>query len=481
MMETNTEKKQIKKAPTGIKGLDEITFGGLPYGRPTLVSGYAGSGKTVLAMQFLLNGITMFNEPGVFVSLEETEDDLRKNMASLGYDLVQMEKENSLCIENIVLKHSLIHKSGQFDLSPLFIRIEEAIKKVGAKRIAIDTFELIFNDIHDENIFRQELLRLILWLKKLELTAVFTAESRNSKLHSGIEEFITDCVIILKHEMVDNIYTRRFHILKYRGSRHGTNEYPFLINQSGISVLPITSEEKHQISSDIISTGIKEFDDLIIQKGLYIGSTTLLSGTSGVGKTTFAVSFCCNALEKGKRCLFYTFEESELQLKRNMKSLMFDLEHYEKQNLLKIISSRPTLHGIETHLVEIYRQIEEINPEVVVFDPFSDLIQLGTKSEVRNMLLRIIDFMKNKLITILVTALIHSSSTENELRISSLVDNWIKLEPVKTGRNTVTGITIVKIRGMEHSRTENILLFKKKGLGIKPFNEQSIEQQKEKI
>ncbi len=462
-----TREKQIKKVPTGIKGLDDVTFGGLPYGRSTLVSGYAGSGKTVMAMQFILNGITMYKEPGVFISLEETEEDLRKNMASLGYDLVEMEQNNLLCIENITLQHSFIHHSGPFDLSPLFIRIEEAIKKVGAKRITIDTFELIFNDIKDENIFRQELMRLILWLKKQEITTVFTAENRNIKINAGIEEFVTDCVISLKHNMTDNIYTRRFHILKYRGSRHGTNEYPFLIDQNGISVLPITTVEEHHVSSNTISTGVEGLDELIAEKGIFIGSTTLISGESGVGKTTFAVSFCINAMKLNKRCLFFTFEESVLQLKRNMKSVGFDLEFYENKNLMRIVSSRPTLNGIEAHLVDIYRKVEEFKPEIVVFDPYTDLMQIGTKSEVRNMLLRIIDFLKNNLISIFFTALLNLDHSSDDLRVSSLMDNWIRLEIVNTGRDFDIGIAIVKIRGMKHSRSKFLLEFTHEGLKIK--------------
>jgi len=472
-MKNFSNQKQIAKLPTGIKGVDEITYGGLPYARPTLVTGYAGSGKTVLAMQFVLNGVNMYNEPGVFISLEETENDLRQNMAAFGYDLPKMEKDNMLCLENINVRHSTLYQSGHFDLSPIFIRIEEAINKVGAKRLVIDTFELIFNDIQDENVFRQELVRLILWLKERNMTVIFTSElPRNPIAKSSIEEFITDCVISLKQQVIDNIYTRRLHVLKYRGSKHGTNEYPFLIDENGIFLLPITSVETHQVSSDIISTGIQGLDNKIDKKGFYVGSSTLISGTSGVGKTSFSVSVCAEALKQGKRCIFFTFEESLPQLKRNMKSIGFHLETYEKKGLLKIISTRPTLLGLEAHLVFIYQNIEEFNPEVVVFDPVTDLVQIGSKMEVRSMLLRVIDFLKSNLITIIFSALVSSDDFEKNLGMSSLVDNWIKLDTMITNRHRQQTISIIKLRGMNHSRMDYILDFTEKGLKIKDISDE---------
>jgi len=468
---TNTE-PFIKKVPTGIKGLDEITDGGFPYGRPTLISGYAGTGKTVMAMQFILNGIKQYDEPGVYISLEETEDDLRENISSFGYDLQKMEKSNKLYLENIKLSYSTLYHSGEFDLSPVFIRIEEAINKVGAKRLAIDTFELIFNDIQDENIFRQELLRLIGWLKNREMTTVFTSESpKIPSVRPNIEEFITDCVINLKQNMLDNVYTRRLHIVKYRGSRHGTNEYPFLINNNGISILPITSVESHQISSEIVSTGIQGLNDKIGKKGLYVGSSTLISGISGVGKTSFTFSLCMEMLKQKKRCIFFTFEESIPQLKRNMNSLGLDLDQYEKEGLLRIISTRPTLLGLEAHLVLIYHHIDEYNPDIVVFDPISDLIQIGSKIEVRGLLLRIIDYLKSKLVTIVFTTLLNPNDSGQEMRISSMVDNWIMLSTTDDNGILKQTVRIIKIRGMDHSRQEYILEFTHEGLLIKDIDE----------
>ncbi len=463
---------QLKKAPTGIQGLDEITYGGFPQGRPTLITGYAGSGKTVLAMQFILNGIKEYGDPGVYISLEESDDDLRDNMASFGYDLQGMENDNMLCLENIKLNHAALFQSGRFDLTPVFIRIEEAVKKVNARRIAIDTFELIFTDIQNINIFRQELMRLVRWLKEKGLTAIFTSESPESKRKiSGIEEFITDCVINLKHQVSENIYTRRLHILKYRGSRHGTNEYPFLIGIKGIIILPITSVEVHKISSEVISTGILGLDEKIERNGLYVGSSTLISGTSGSGKTSLAVSVCVQAMKQKKRCLYFTFEESIPQLERNMRSLGFDLEHFASEGLLKICSTRTTLYGIETHLVTIYSNIEEFDPEVVVFDPVTDLIQIGSRMEVRSMLLRIIDYLKSRLVTIIFSALISSSSSYDlVLGISSLVDGWIRLGFSEKNEEREQLISIVKVRGMNHSRKRYFLDFGKDGLKIREIN-----------
>jgi len=458
---------QIQKVKTGIEGLDEITYGGLPCARPTLVSGYAGSGKTVLATQFILNGIDMYDEPGVFITLEETEEDLRKNMASFGYDLNSMEKSGMLAIDNIHFPQTSRYKSGKFDLTPLFLRIEAAVNKVGAKRIAIDTFEQIFSEIKDRDIFRNELVRLIRWLKEKKLTSVFTSEKPvviNPK--SGINEFITDCVINLSQTRLESVYTRRLHILKYRGSKHGTNEYPFLIGKKGISLLPITSVDVRHISNEVVSTGVKGLDNKIDKKGFYVGSTTLISGTSGVGKTSVSMSVCVEAIKKNKRALFITLEESKPQLLRNMKSLGFDLEQFENDGFLRIIAARPTSLGIEAHLVELYQNIEDFNPNLVVLDPITDLIEVGTSKEVRGLLIRIIDYMKSNLISALFTALVSSGDDKPRIQMSSMVDNWIDINTTKKNKNQPF-ITIVKTRGMNHARESFPLDFSDEGLKIK--------------
>ncbi len=473
IMKISGEKPGIPKVPTGIPGLDDITFGGLPEGRPTLVTGYAGCGKTVFAMQFVLNGIVRYGESGVYISLEEGETDLRQNMASLGYHLEEMEQAGRLHLETITLKHSALYRSGHFDLSPIFLRIEEAVNKVGAKRLAIDTFELIFNDIEDENIFRQELARLIRWLKERELTVVFSSElPRDPRIRGGVNEFITDCVIHLKQEVLESVYTRRLHIVKYRGSEHGTNEYPFLIDRDGISVLPITSSAVPAISEEVTSTGIKGLDERIEKGGFHAGSSILVSGKSGAGKTSFAFSLCVEAIKQGKRSMFFTFEESPRQLKRNLKSIGFDLEQFEREGLLRIISTRSAVLGLEAHLVKIYKTMEEFRPSVVAFDPVTDLVQVGSKTDVREMLLRIIDSLKSRLVTILLTAVDRSAYLErNHLDLSTLSDSWVHLDMVREDGSWNKTIRIVKIRGMDHPRSEFLLEFTKDGLMIRDMGD----------
>jgi circadian clock protein KaiC len=461
----------LQKAATGIAGLDEIIYGGLPRNRSTLVCGHAGCGKTVLGIEFIVNGAMHYDEPGVFLSIEETEDDLRKNIASFGHDLEKLEKEKKVCIECININSKELFTAGQFDLSALFIRIDEAIKKVNAKRIVVDTYELIFNDIKDETVFRRELARLINWLKNKNMTSIFTSESSQGKLTKlGIEEFITDCVITLKQTVIENVYTRRLHILKYRGSGHGSNEYPFIINEKGIAFLPITSPwMPTSVSSTILSTGIKDLDEKVEKNGFYKGTTTLISGTAGTGKTTLTISCCTSVLKDHQKAIIFSFEESPAQIKRNMKSLGFDLEEYENQGLLKIIATRPAFHGLETHLMAILDQINDFQPAIVAFDPANDLIEAGTASEVKNLLLRLIDKLRSEHISTILTTLIGQKEVHKQLGISSMVDNWIHLEDIEQNHFFNHGIHIVKARGMNIIRKRYILNFSTNGLSLSDF------------
>ncbi|MGK7396106.1 MAG: circadian clock protein KaiC [Candidatus Cyclobacteriaceae bacterium M3_2C_046] len=464
---------ELAKAPTGIRGFDDITYGGLPRERTTLVSGYAGCGKTVFSMYFILNGIIEYNEPGVFLSIEENENDLITNFSSFGFDIEKLQQDNSLILDNINLSRPELQSAGTFDLTALFVRIEQSLKKNNAKRLVIDTFELLFHEINDPNVFRRELLRLINWLKKKKITAIFTSEATNHGIsHYGLEEYITDCVVTLKNIKEENIYTRRLHILKYRGNFHGTNEYPFLIDKTGITLMPITNIKMPQyVSSDVLPCGISDLDKKLSKKGLYAGSSTLISGTSGVGKTSFGMSFCYENLQQGKSCLFFAFEESAAQLRRNMQSIGMDLEKYENTDQLWIVSDRPSISGIEMHLVSILKKVHDYAPDIVVFDPVTTLIEAGTLLEVRNMLLRLMDYFKAKNITVMLTTLISGAKpSANELGISSLVDNIISLENNIDRYETRHTLSIDKIRGMSYDHQVFQLVFTNHGLKIRLMN-----------
>jgi len=472
-MKSSESPHKLHKASTGIVGFDDITLGGLPQGRTTLLSGYAGCGKTVFSMYFIVNGILQQNEPGVFLSMEENADDLRKNFASFGFNIDELEKDGQLILENINLNKPELHSAGTFDLTALFVRIEEALAKTNAKRLVIDTFELLFNEINNPQIFRRELLRLINWLKEKNITSIFTSEVRDDGVTEfGLEEYIADCVVVLKNMKEDNIYTRRLHILKYRGSFHGTNEYPFLIDSTGITLMPITNVKMpDSVSSEVVSCGIPSLDEKLEKKGLYIGTSTLVIGTSGVGKTSLAMSFCFHSLKNGKKCLFYAFEESAAQLRRNIGNLGMDLGHYQSQGLLEIVSDRPSITGIEMHLVTILKKVQEFEPDVIVFDPVTTLIEAGTPLEVRNLLLRLMDYLKSHNKTIMVTSLVSKwSGNNNDLGISSLVDNIINLENLAENNHINHAIHVEKIRGMSYERKNYVLNFTKSGIEIQEMN-----------
>ena len=381
----------FEKSPTGIKGLDEITNGGLPKGRPTLVCGAAGCGKTLFAMEFLVRGATQYNEPGVFMSFEETAEELTKNVASLGFDLNRLAASKRLLIDYVRVERSEIEETGEYDLDGLFIRLEHAIDSIGAKRVVLDTVESLFAGLPNPLILRAELRRLFRWLKDKGMTAIITGEKGdNTFTRHGLEEYVSDCVIFLDHRVTDQLSTRRMRIVKYRGSTHGTNEYPFLIEEKGISVLPITSIGlNHPVSTQRISTGIPRLDTMLGGKGYFRGSSILLSGTAGTGKTSAAASFIDAACRRGERCIFFAFEESSAQIIRNMRSVGIDLEPWVTKGLLKFHAERPSVYGLETHLLTMHKAINEFKPAVVVVDPITNLISAGNPLDVKSMLTRL--------------------------------------------------------------------------------------------
>src|SRR5579862_248098 len=399
---------KLPKSPTGIQGLDEITNGGLPTGRPTLVSGGAGSGKTLFAVEFLVRGATQYGEPGVFISFEETLPDLAKNAASLGFDLNRLVKEKLLFLDHVHITRSEIAETGEYDLDGLFIRIADAVQRVGAQRIVLDTIEALFGELPNPGILRAEIRRLFGWLKEKGLTTVITAErDRPEKLtRHGIEEFVSDCVIVLDHRIREEISTRRLRVVKYRGSTHGTNEYPFLIDEHGISVLPISSLGlDHAAPATRISTGIARLDGMMGGKGFFRGSSILLSGTSGAGKTSVAAHFVDAACRRGERCLYFAFEESPRQIVRNMRSIGINLEPWVGKGLLQFQAARPTYGGIEHHLLVTHNCVSKFKPSVVVVDPITNLLMVSTLHEVRSMLTRMVDFLKTQQITAIFASL----------------------------------------------------------------------------
>ncbi len=397
----------IEKVPTGIEGLDEITQGGLPKGRPTLVCGGAGSGKTLMGMEFLVNGAEQYGEPGVFIAFEETADELEKNTESLGFKVRRLVTEKKLFLDYVRIERSEIEETGEYDLEGLFIRIKHAIDTVGAKRIVLDTMEMLFSGIPNPVIVRAEIRRLFQWLKDHRMTAVVTAEQGQSTFsRHGLEEYVSDCVIFLDHRVKDQVSTRRIRIVKYRGSAHGTNEFPFLIDKTGIVVMPITSMGlRHRASDERISTGIPRLDTMLGGKGYFRGSSVLISGTAGTGKTSLASQFVDAACARGERCIYFAFEESEGQVERNMRSIGIDLGRWIKKGLLTFHAERPTMYGLETHLFSMVRMIQEIKPHAVVVDPVSNLESVGGTEEVKRTLMRLLDVMKMLGTTVIFTSL----------------------------------------------------------------------------
>lgn len=466
------EEKVLEKVPTGIKGLDDITYGGLPKGRPTLIAGSAGSGKTLMSMEFLVKGARDYGEPGVFMAFEETEEELVKNFASLGFDLDSLEAENKLAIDYVHIDKSEYEETGDYDLEGLFIRLGLAIDSIGAKRVALDTLEVLFSGFQSEAILRSELRRLFRWLKDKGVTAIVTGERGEESLtRYGLEEYVADCVILLDNRMEEQIATRRMRIIKYRGSKHGTNEYPFLIEEDGISVMPITSLGlEHEVSDERVSTGIERLDTMLGGMGYYRGSSILISGTAGTGKTSFAAEFVRVACERGERCLYFAFEESPGQIIRNMRSIGIDLQPYIDAGLLQISATRPMAYGLEMHLIAMRRLIDRFEPDIAILDPISNLTNVGTQNDVRATLTKLVDYLKSNTITAVCTSLVEEDSIEgvgtNAQGVSSIIDTWINLRFFENNGERNRGISVIKSRGMGHSNQIREYLLTDHGMEI---------------
>ncbi|RZI54861.1 MAG: circadian clock protein KaiC [Pseudomonas sp.] len=464
--------QSIAKAPTGVAGLDEITEGGLPAGRPTLICGSAGCGKTMLAAEFLVNGAVKFGEPGVFMMFEETGEELTENMRSLGFDLAKLQKQKKIALDFVRVERSEIEETGDYDLEGLFIRLGYAIDSIGAKRVVLDTIEALFSGVSNHAILRAELRRLFRWLKDKGVTAIITGERGDSSLtRYGLEEYVADCVILLDHRVIEQVSTRRLRVVKYRGSPHGTNEYPFLISTKGISVLPVTSLSlTHIASTQRLSTGIEGLDAMLGGQGPFVGTSVLVSGAPGTGKSSLAASFVNAACARGERALLFVYEESPSQLLRNMKSIGLDLEKWINSGLLKIEATRPTLHGLEQHLVQVYDLVTTFDPAVVAMDPISNLAARPEDAGLKNTLMRMIDFLKTRGVTAMFTSLTadggQAPMAASEIGVSSLMDSWLLLANVAFNGERTRTLQVLKSRGMHHSNQVREFLLSDHGIEL---------------
>jgi circadian clock protein KaiC len=450
--------------------LDEITEGGLPKGRPTLICGSAGCGKTLLAMEFLVRGATQFNEPGVFMAFEETTKDLTQNVASLGFDLDALVADKKIVLDFVYIERSEIEETGEYDLEGLFIRLGQSIDAIGAKRVVLDTIESLFAGLPNPLILRAELRRLFRWLKEKGVTAIITGERGEETLtRQGLEEYVSDCVIVLDHRVKDQTSSRRLRVVKYRGSTHGTNEYPFLIDEDGISIVPVTSLGLgHNVSMERISSGIPRLDNMMGGKGFFRGSTVLISGTAGTGKSSICAHFVDAACRRGERALYFSFEESPSQIIRNMRSIGIDLEQWVKKGLLCFQATRPAFAGLEMQLTMMHKATINFNPQVVIVDPLNGFITGDNITDVKSMLMRLADFLKTKQISSMFTQLMSSSAAHgaSDVAISSMVDTWLVMHDIEIGGERNRCLYIIKSRGMAHSNQVRECLITDHGLEL---------------
>ncbi len=467
---TESKPIAIPKTYTGISGFDQITGGGVPTGRPTLICGEAGCGKTLFSLEFIIRGAMEFNEPGVFIAFEEKTDELEMNVASLGFDLKKLQIDKKVRLDHIHIDRSEIEETGEYDLDGLFIRLGYAIDSIGAKRIVLDTLENLFLGLDNQAVVRAELRRLFAWLKNKGITAIITGEKGDGNYtRQGLEEYVSDCVILLDHRVINQISTRRLRVVKYRGTVHGTNEYPFLIDEDGISVLPVTSLKlEKEISSERVSSGIPSLDEMLGSKGFFKGSSILVSGTAGTGKTSISAFFADATCRRGERCIYFAFEESPKQIIRNMQSININLQKHVDNGLLQFSASRPTLHGLEMHLVVIYKMIKKFKPSVVILDPITNLVTVGSVSEVKSMLIRLIDFLQEEQVTVMFTALTLNSiiNEQTDEGVSSLVDAWLLVRDIEFNGERNRGLYIMKSRGMKHSNQVREFVISNDGIDL---------------
>ncbi|MEO5656674.1 MAG: circadian clock protein KaiC [Nitrospiria bacterium] len=468
---TKPKIEPLQKAPTGIEGFDEVTGGGLPRGRPTLICGGPGCGKTLFGVEFLVKGAIEHGEPGVFVAFEETADELAKNVAALGFNFQDLIQKKLLWIDYVHIERSEIAETGEYDLEGLFVRLNHAIDSIGAKRVVLDTIEVLFSGLPNHAILRAELRRLFRWLKQKGVTAIITGErgDGNTITRQGLEEYVSDCVITLDHRITDQVSTRRLRVVKYRGSSHGTNEYPFLIDESGVTVMPVTSMGlSHAVPTDRISTGLPELDTMFGGEGYYRASSMLVSGTAGTGKSSIAAAFADGTCRRGERCLYFAFEESASQIVRNMCSIGIDLQPWIDKGLLQIHAARPALHGLETHLAIIQKRVQHAHPKTVIIDPITNFMAAGIELDIHAMLGRLLDFLKTNQVTSMFTSLTLGGAAleKSEAGISSLMDAWILLRDIEVNGERNRILHLLKARGTPHSNQVREFLLTSTGISL---------------
>jgi circadian clock protein KaiC len=472
--EARSRLPELRKAPTGIAGLDEITYGGLPAGRPSLVCGSAGCGKTLFGLHFLVRGALDYGEPGVFVAFEEREEDLIQNVASLGFDLNDLIARRLLSIDHIHVDRMEIEENGEYDLEGLFLRLGSAIAEVGAKRVVIDTLETIFGAFSNAAILRSELRRLFRWLKEHDVSTIVTAERGEGSLtRHGLEEYVSDCVILLDHRVHHQVSTRRIRVVKYRGTSHQTNEFPFLIDETGITVVPITSVAlSHDVSEERVTSGVPKLDAMLGGSGYYRGSTILVSGTAGSGKSSLCAHFADATCQRGERVLYISYEESPQQIERNMGVIGLDLRRWRERKLLECMALRATSHGYESHLAFMHKRVDEFAPSAVILDPIGTFLTAGAADEVQVLLVRLIDMLKSRGVTIMLSSLTHAGDALEQTRIavSSMVDTWLLLKQLETNGERNRCLYVLKSRGMAHSNQIREFLITAQGIDlIEPY------------
>ncbi len=469
---------EIKKLATGIDGFDQVAKGGLPRGRTTLISGTAGSGKTIFAAQFLSEGIIQAKEPGVFVTFEESPADIRRNIVSLGWNVSEWEEQGRWAFVDASphMEEEMI-VIGNYDLGALLARIENAIRSIGAERVALDSLGAVFSRFDNRSIIRTELLRIASALKQMGVTAVMTAERRaeyGDITRYGVEEFVADNVVVLRNVLESEKRRRTLEILKFRGTSHHKGEFPFtIIPAEGIVVIPLSSLELKQKSSNVRITSGNQSLDQMCGGGFFRDSIILISGATGTGKTLITTEFVAGGVEHGERCLLFAFEESREQLFRNAIGWGRDFARMEEEGKLRVICKYPEVAGLEDHLIAMKSEIEDFKPNRVAIDSLSALERVSTVKGFREFVIGLTSFIKHQEVAGLFTSTtptLTGGTSVTETHISTITDSIILLRYVEMYGEMRRGVTVLKMRGSMHDKDIREFTIDDQGMHIgKPF------------